>query len=74
MQRIRLGRSILRPYAAEAPSEFFAVATEVFFERPEPMKRRHRELFDALQAFYQVNPVTGEEPTSSAPDIVTTGP
>jgi len=74
MQRIRLGRSILRPYAAEAPSEFFAVATEVFFECPEPMKRRHRELFDALQAFYQVNPVTGEAPTSSAPDIVTTGP
>ncbi len=73
MKRIRLGRSILRPYAAEAPSEFFAVATEVFFEQPEPMKRRHRELFDALQAFYQVNPITGDEPTSSTPDIVTTG-
>ena len=59
MQRVRQGRSLLRPYAAEAPSEFFAVAVEHFFEQPKPMARRHEELFRALASFFQLDPRTG---------------
>jgi Uncharacterized protein conserved in bacteria len=59
MRRIEQGRSLLRPYAAEAPSEFFAVAVEHFFEQPGPMARRHDELFRALVAFFRIDPRTG---------------
>lgn len=62
MKRVRLGRSILDPYAAEAPSEFFAVATEHFFEEPDLMARRHADLFRALCAAYNVDPRTGTLP------------
>lgn len=59
MRRIEQGRSILRPYAAEAPSEFFAVAVEHFFQQPAPMARQHEELFHALVAFFRIDPRTG---------------
>jgi len=62
MRRVRLGRSILRPYAAEAPSEFFAVAVESFFEEPDRMARRHSELFRALCAFFHLDPRDGRLP------------
>ena len=60
MDRVETGQSILRPYAAEAPSEFFAVSTEVFFEQPHQMHDEHPELFKALSAFYQIDPRTGK--------------
>lgn len=60
MQRVRRGQSILRPYAAEAPSEFFAVAVETFFEQPHRMARHHEALFRALVAFFHLDPRTGE--------------
>lgn len=59
MRRVRTGQSILRPYAAEAPSEFFAVAVETFFEQPARMARHHEDLFAALVAFFQFDPRTG---------------
>jgi hypothetical protein len=59
MRRVQQGRSLLRPYAAEAPSEFFAVAVEHFFEQPEAMARYHDELFRALVSFFRLDPRTG---------------
>lgn len=59
MRRIRKGTSLLRPYAAEAPSEFFSVAVEVFFEQPARLARRHEALFEALVAFFHLDPRTG---------------
>jgi Mlc titration factor MtfA (ptsG expression regulator) len=59
MQRIRQGRSLLRPYGAEAPSEFFAVAVEHFFEQPGPLARQHEELYRALVSLLRVDPRTG---------------
>ena len=59
MRRIRQGRSLLRPYGAEAPSEFFAVAVEHFFEQPGPLARQHEELYRALVSFFRVDPRTG---------------
>ena len=55
-QRIRRRRSMLRKYAASAPSEFFACAVEVFFERPAEMKHRHAELYTALANFFNQDP------------------
>ena len=59
LQRIasQQGQSLIDHYGATNPAEFFAVATETFFERPVQMKENHRELFDELTKYYGVNPV-----------------
>jgi Mlc titration factor MtfA (ptsG expression regulator) len=57
LDRLRRQRSdIFRAYAAESPAEFFAVATELFFERPRQLRSQHRELYAQLQLFYQQDP------------------
>ncbi|MDX1548092.1 MAG: zinc-dependent peptidase, partial [Rhodothermales bacterium] len=56
MRRVRLGKSLLRRYAATNPAEFFAVAVENFFDRPDALKQRHPHLFDALVAFFNLDP------------------
>ncbi len=56
MQRVKVGRSMLRRYAATNQAEFFACATEAFFERPDIMARQHSELFNAMVAFYALDP------------------
>jgi len=48
--------TLLDHYGATNPAEFFAVASEVFFERPNEMKHQHSALYSQLQGFYQVNP------------------
>lgn len=57
-ERAAKGRSMLDEYAATHESEFFAVATEAFFERPRAMKRRHPELYALLSATYRQDPAT----------------
>jgi MtfA peptidase len=49
-------RSDIDPYGATNPAEFFAVVTEMFFEKPRPMKQRHPALYGELAAFYQQDP------------------
>jgi Mlc titration factor MtfA (ptsG expression regulator) len=44
-------------YGATNPAEFFAVATETFFEKPRQLKEKHPELFEELQYYYKVDPV-----------------
>ncbi len=53
MLRIEAGRSILDRYALTNPAEFFAVASEEFFERPEALREKHRELYDLLTHVYR---------------------
>ena len=58
----RRGRhTVLDEYGAEHPAEFFAVATEAFFETPVPLKQRHPVLYRALQGYYQQNPAAWPE-------------
>ncbi len=45
-------------YGATNPAEFFAVVTEMFFEKPRAMKRRHPALYEELAAFYKQDPAT----------------
>ncbi|MFP3855388.1 MAG: M90 family metallopeptidase [Anaerolineales bacterium] len=40
------------PYAASSPAEFFAVSTELFFERPGALRAFDRDLYQQLQSFY----------------------
>jgi len=49
-------QSALDEYGATNPAEFFAVATESFFERPHEMQRRHPELYEELKRFYRQDP------------------
>ncbi len=49
-------RTLLDPYGAESPAEFFAVATETFFEMPGEMRRQHPELYEALSQYYRQDP------------------
>jgi Mlc titration factor MtfA (ptsG expression regulator) len=56
-RRARRGRrSLMDHYGATNPAEFFAVATETFFEKPRRMARHHAELFDVLRSYYRVDP------------------
>jgi hypothetical protein len=45
-------------YGATNRAEFFAVATECFFEQPQAMQRQHEELYDLLCDFYRQEPST----------------
>jgi Mlc titration factor MtfA (ptsG expression regulator) len=49
-------RSFLDPYAAEDRGEFFAVASEAFFEEPAEFARRMPALYRALAGLYRLDP------------------
>lgn len=48
--------TLLGAYAAKNPAEFFAVVTEVFFERPTELRSRHPELYEQFKSFYKQDP------------------
>jgi len=47
---------LLDDYGATDPAEFFAVATETFFEQPHELHEYHRELFEELRSYYRLDP------------------
>ena len=49
-------RSLMDHYGASNPAEFFAVATETFFEKPRQMAKHHQELFETLKSYYRIDP------------------
>ena len=52
-----MGRpTVLDEYGTTDPAEFFAVATECFFEKPRVLEKRHPELYSELQIFYRQDP------------------
>jgi hypothetical protein len=56
-ERLQQGlASDVDPYGATSPAEFFAVNTEMFFERPAQLARRHPDLYAELVAFYRQDP------------------
>lgn len=52
MEEIEAGKSDINPYALTNEAEFFAVATEYFFERPGVMQQKHPKLFAALERVF----------------------
>jgi MtfA peptidase len=56
-QRLHAGlRSDIDAYGATNSAEFFAVVTEMFFEKPRAMKARHPALYEELMGFYKQDP------------------
>lgn len=54
----RRDNEIIDAYGAHSPPEFFAVATESFFEKPVAMRQRLPALYEQLQRFYLLDPAS----------------
>jgi Mlc titration factor MtfA (ptsG expression regulator) len=48
--------TFLDPYAAEHEAEFFAVASEAFFESPNALRRNFAPLYELFKGFYKQDP------------------
>jgi Mlc titration factor MtfA (ptsG expression regulator) len=57
---------VLDHYGASSPAEFFAVATESFFEQPWRLAARHPDLFGEFVQYYRADP----RDWCAAPDYV----
>jgi hypothetical protein len=54
-------RKVLRAYGATNEAEFFAVATESFFEKPLQMRSKTPDLYEELKRFYGFDPAAERE-------------
>ena len=52
---------LLDEYAGEDAAEFFAVATEAFFNRPKAMRQQDPELYEVLDGYYRQDPASRED-------------
>jgi Mlc titration factor MtfA (ptsG expression regulator) len=48
--------TLLDPYAAESPGEFFAVMSETFFETPDKLRDEYPALYELFSRFYRQDP------------------
>jgi len=55
-------KTVLDKYGATNPAEFFAVATECFFEKPRQLSRKHPELYEELKRYYRQDPLEFKPP------------
>lgn len=56
-ERAQRGKAtVMDTYGTTNEAEFFAVATETFFERPADLREHRPELFAQLQQYYQLDP------------------
>jgi Mlc titration factor MtfA (ptsG expression regulator) len=55
--------SVLDEYALTSPAEFFAVATEAFFEKAAEMQETLPELYAQLRQYYRVDPASWQMST-----------
>lgn len=53
MERIYEGESKMNPYGGTNKIEFFAVATEYFFEHPQAMKKNKPELYELMTRIFK---------------------
>ncbi|MFL0797697.1 MAG: zinc-dependent peptidase [Cellvibrionaceae bacterium] len=61
IQDIDKGKSNIRAYGGTSKVEFFAVASEYFFERPKMLKKKHPKLFQRLSDFYKQDVLSIED-------------
>ena len=54
----RGAEGLIEPYAATNPAEFFAVISELFFERPVELAASHAALYGEFRLFYGVDPLS----------------
>lgn len=57
IDKVQRGRkTVIDSYGATSPGEFFAVASETFFEKPRQLKKKRPELYEELKGFYNLDP------------------
>ena len=56
-KKLKSNDSVLDSYGASDPAEFFAVATESFFEKPVQFQKKYPELYKELKSYYKINPI-----------------
>ncbi|HKQ24010.1 MAG TPA: M90 family metallopeptidase [Burkholderiales bacterium] len=62
-RRVEAGEDTdIDPYATEAPGEFFAVASEAFFEIPDIVRQSYPAVYAQLSEFYRQDPASRELP------------
>ncbi len=61
MDRLRRGKSVIDPYGAEDPVEFWPVSVEAFFEVPQALRRRHREVYALLCEYFGQDPAAWDD-------------
>ncbi|MES2717267.1 MAG: M90 family metallopeptidase [Pseudomonadota bacterium] len=49
-------QTLLDPYGAQGPEEFFAVASETFFVSPNELRAEHPDLYGLLARYFQQDP------------------
>jgi Mlc titration factor MtfA (ptsG expression regulator) len=59
--------TLLNTYGASNPAEFFAVATEAFFERPRALRAHRPRLYEQLRQFYRQDPAAYSSESVNAP-------
>ena len=59
--------TLIDQYGATNPAEFFAVVTELFFERPAALRARHPDLYAELEAFYRQDPASWRNADHDSP-------
>jgi Mlc titration factor MtfA (ptsG expression regulator) len=55
---MRAEPGLIEPYAATSPAEFFAVTTELFFERPDALAAERPALYEQLKRCYRLDPAS----------------
>ena len=63
----RREETLIDEYAAEDPAEFFAVLSELFFEKPNALRNSYPEVYGQLAAFYRQDPVIRMAGLAAAP-------
>jgi Mlc titration factor MtfA (ptsG expression regulator) len=61
--------TLLDRYGTKDPGEFFAVATECFFEKPAAFRRRHPRLYGLLRDYFRQDPAARLERLSTRMNI-----
>ena len=59
-------QSVFDHYGASDPAEFFAVATETFFDKPHQMAEHHAALYEQFEKYYRVDPRAWLAPPDAA--------
>jgi Mlc titration factor MtfA (ptsG expression regulator) len=58
INKIEEGKSDINPYAITNEAEFFAVAAEYFFQKPDELKHKHPELYEMLSTIFMQDRAT----------------
>lgn len=66
INEIKSNHSDINPYGVTSEAEFFAVASEYFFKRPDLLHQKHPDLFARLEAIFHQNPAAPDKEIDEA--------